>query len=140
MSSVSFHSEQTDFSVSNESQIADWLNSVCQKEGKSLSEISIILCSDEYLLDVNQKHLDHDCYTDVITFDYTENSAVSGDIFISIDRVEDNARSLGISVLDELHRIMIHGLLHLLGYSDKTKGARQDMTAKEDFYLSLRPF
>jgi len=140
MPTVSFHSEQTDFSLSNESQIADWLTTVCQKEGKTLVEISIIFCSDDYLLDVNKKHLNHDYYTDVITFDYSEGNDVSGDLFISIDRVVDNAKSFGVSTLDEAHRIIVHGTLHLIGYTDKETNAKEEMTAKEDFYLSLRAF
>ena len=140
MTTVSFHSEQTDYSVSNESQIADWLISVCQKEGKSLSEISIILCSDDYLLEVNRQYLNHNYYTDVITFDYSEETAISGDIFISIDRVKENAQSFATKMVDELHRIIVHGILHLLGYTDKTIGAKEEMTSKEDFYLSLRAF
>jgi len=140
MSDVSFHSEQTRFSLTNESQIADWLCGVCQKEGKVLSEISIIFCSDDYLLEVNKKHLHHDYYTDVITFDYTEENIVSGDIFISVDRVSENAKSFSASVLDEVHRIILHGTLHLIGYTDKEDHAQEEMTAKEDFYLSLRAF
>lgn len=140
MSLVSFHSEQTDYSVSNESQIADWLVSVCQKEGKSLSELSIIFCSDDYLLEVNQKHLNHNYYTDIITFDYSEENAISGDLFISIDRVRENAQVLSVNLIDELHRIIVHGTLHLLGYDDKTSAAKMEMTSKEDFYLSLRTF
>ncbi|MCF8465146.1 MAG: rRNA maturation RNase YbeY [Flavobacteriales bacterium] len=140
MSSVSFHSEQTNFSLSNEYQISNWLTQVCQKEGKRLAEVAVIFCSDDYLLDVNQRHLEHDYYTDVITFDYSEELDVSGDIFISIDRVEENALSLGIQMIDELHRIMVHGTLHLIGYTDKTTSSKEQMTAKEDFYLSLRSF
>ena len=137
---VSFHSEQTDYSISNENQISDWLVSVCKKEGKTLAEISIILCSDDYLLEVNRKHLNHDYYTDVITFDYSESPHVSGDIFISIDRVRENAGSFGVEMVDELHRIIVHGTLHLLGYTDKTGSSKEEMTSKEDFYLSLRSF
>jgi len=137
---VSFHSEQTDYSISNENQISDWLVSVCKKEGKTLAEISIILCSDDYLLEVNRKHLNHDYYTDVITFDYSESPHVSGDIFISIDRVQENAGSFGVEMVDELHRIIVHGILHLLGYTDKTSSSKEEMTSKEDFYLSLRSF
>jgi probable rRNA maturation factor len=140
MSDVSFHSEQTDFSLSNESQITDWLSRVCQKESKVLSEISIIFCSDDYLLEVNKKHLNHDYYTDVITFDYTEENMVSGDLFISVDRVTENAKSFGVSMLDEAHRIIVHGALHLIGYTDKEAHTKEEMTAKEDFYLSLRAF
>lgn len=137
---VSFHSEQTDYSISNENQISDWLVSVCKTEGKTLAEISIILCSDDYLLEVNRKHLNHDYYTDVITFDYSESPHVSGDIFISIDRVQENAGSFGVEMVDELHRIIVHGTLHLLGYTDKTSSSKEEMTSKEDFYLSLRSF
>ena len=137
---VSFHSEQTDYSISNENQISDWLVSVCKTEGKTLAEISIILCSDDYLLEVNRKHLNHDYYTDVITFDYSESPHVSGDIFISIDRVRENAGSFGVEMVDELHRIIVHGTLHLLGYTDKTSSSKEEMTSKEDFYLSLRSF
>lgn len=137
---VSFHSEQTDYSISNENQISDWLVSVCKKEGKTLAEISIILCSDDYLLEVNRKHLNHDYYTDVITFDYSESPHVSGDIFISVDRVQENAGSFGVEMVDELHRIIVHGTLHLLGYTDKTSSSKEEMTSKEDFYLSLRSF
>ncbi len=140
MSDVSFHSEQTDFSISNESQIASWLFDVCLKEGKTLHEISIIFCSDDYLLEVNKNHLNHDYYTDVITFDYSEGRDVSGDIFISIDRVKENAQSFNDSTIDELHRIIAHGTLHLLGYTDKETPAKEQMTSKEDFYLSLRAF
>ena len=137
---VSFHSEQTDYSISNENQISDWLVSVCKTEGKTLAEISIILCSDDYLLEVNRKHLNHDYYTDVITFDYSESPHVSGDIFISIDRVRENVGSFGVEMVDELHRIIVHGTLHLLGYTDKTSSSKEEMTSKEDFYLSLRSF
>ena len=140
MSDVSFHSEQTNFSLSNESQIADWLTKVCQKEGRTLGEVSIIFCSDDYLLEVNKKHLNHDYYTDVITFDYTEEKLVSGDIFISVDRVSENAKNFLVPMLDEAHRIMVHGTLHLIGYKDKEIQAKEEMTAKEDFYLSLRSF
>jgi len=140
MTIVSFHSEQTDFSVSNESLIADWLIDVCLKEGKTLTEVSVIFCSDDYLLEVNRNHLEHDYYTDVITFDYSEELDVAGDIFISVDRVTENALSLGVAMTEELHRIIVHGTLHLLGYTDKKTEAKEQMTAKEDFYLSLRSF
>lgn len=140
MTAVSFHSEQTDYVVSNETQIANWLKSVCQQEGKTLQEISIIFCSDDYLLKVNKKHLNHDYYTDVITFDYSEEKDIAGDIFISIDRVNENAQSFGSNVSDELHRIIVHGTLHLLGYTDQTASDKEQMTGKEDFYLSLRAF
>ncbi len=140
MADVSFHSEQTDFTVSNPVQIAKWLEETCRAEGKELSELGIIFCSDDYLLEMNRKHLDHDYFTDIITFDYCEDSFVSGDLFISIDRIAENASDLNVSMLDELHRVLVHGVLHLIGYSDKGTAAKTQMTSKEDFYLSLRSF
>lgn len=140
MSSVSFYSEQTDFSIQNQKQVEAWLRQVCRQENKTLSEITFIFCSDDYLLQVNQDFLQHDYYTDVITFDYCEEQNVSGDIFISIDRVVENASSVGVSFPDELHRVMVHGMLHLLGYKDKTVAEKTEMTSKEDYYLSLRTF
>ena len=138
--SVTFHSEQTNYSISNTDQVIDWLTSVCSKEGKNLSELSYIFCSDEYLLNMNREFLQHDYYTDVITFDYCEGNDVSGDVFISSDRVLDNANSLGVSTKDEMLRVLVHGLLHLLGYQDKSEAEKTIMTEKEDYYLSLRTF
>jgi len=137
---ISFHSEQINFTISDESAVAYWLRDVCVSEGKNLAEVSYIFCSDDCLLEMNRKYLNHDYYTDVITFDYCEADAVSGDVFISIDRVEENALTVGVSKQDELHRVIVHGLLHLLGYLDKEAPDKQQMTAKEDFYLSLRSF
>lgn len=137
---VSFHSEQINFSLSDENAVAHWLQDVCVSEGKKLSELSYIFCPDDYLLEMNRKYLNHDYYTDVITFDYCEADDVSGDVFISVDRVNDNAQNEGVSEQDELHRVMVHGLLHLLGYHDKETSDKEQMTAKEDFYLSLRSF
>lgn len=135
---VSFHSEQINFSISDEHAVASWLHDVCVAEGKSLEAVSYIFCSDEYLLEMNRQYLNHDYYTDVITFDYCEAEAVSGDVFISIDRVEENAQNVGVSKQDELHRVMVHGLLHLIGYGDKSEADKEQMTQKEDYYLSLR--
>lgn len=137
---VSFHSEQINFSISDETAVAKWLQDVCVSEGKKLSEVSFIFCSDDYLLEMNRQYLNHYYYTDVITFDYCEADDVSGDVFISIDRVSENAENVGVSEEDELHRVMVHGLLHLLGYHDKESVDKEQMTAKEDFYLSLRSF
>jgi len=137
---VSFHSEQINFSISDETAVANWLQDVCVSEGKNLSEVSYIFCSDEYLLEMNRQYLNHDYYTDVITFDYCEADDVSADVFISVDRVSENAQNIGVSATDELHRVMVHGLLHLLGYHDKESADKEQMTAKEDFYLSLRSF
>ncbi len=140
MSSVSFHSEHIVFALSHEQQIADWLKESCRLENRSLGLVSVIFCSDEYLLKINLDYLQHDYYTDVITFDYSFETTVSGDIFISIDRITENALSFKTDFVDELHRVIIHGVLHLIGYQDGSPAARSRMSSKEDYYLSLRPF
>lgn len=136
--SISFHSEDVDFQLENEQQIIDWIKNTIQQEAKSATEISYIFCSDEYLYQMNLAYLNHDTYTDIITFDYTENSVVSGDIFISIDRVKENAIKFKTTFKNELSRVIIHGVLHLLGYKDKTPEQKQVMRSKEDFYLTLQ--
>ncbi len=115
-----------------------WFHKVCEAEGKSLGCVNLIFCSDEYLLEMNREHLDHDYYTDIITFDYTDGSSVSGDLFVSWDRVQENAEQLSIDSLQELHRVSVHGLLHLLGYGDKTPDEENQMREKEDAALNLR--
>ncbi|HLP55258.1 MAG TPA: rRNA maturation RNase YbeY [Fluviicola sp.] len=117
-----------------------WFTQVCEIEQKALGEITVIFCSDEYLLDMNRTHLNHDYYTDIITFDYSEGDIVSGDLFISIDRVADNAQELSNAFTDELNRVCVHGLLHLCGYKDKSSKEEQLMRAKEDEMLELRKF
>lgn len=114
---------------------ASWLNSVITSENYSLGEISVIFCSDEYLYNINVEYLNHDYYTDVITFDYTENTIVSGDVFISVDRVRENSEQLGVEFGLELKRIMVHGVLHLLAYTDKLDKDRLNMTRLENKYL-----
>ncbi|MBL4586634.1 MAG: rRNA maturation RNase YbeY [Flavobacteriales bacterium] len=140
MSSISFVSERISFECPDPKSLGKWLHLVCAKEGKEIAELTYIFCSDEYLLNINQQHLQHDFYTDVITFDNSEDDSICGDIFISIDRVKENAENIGVSLLDELHRVMVHGLLHLIGYNDKTQEEKKAMTAQEDFCLSLRSF
>lgn len=138
--SLSFISEQVSFDCPNQESLEKWLTSVCSEENKQVGDLTYIFCSDEYLLNINQKHLQHDHYTDVITFDYSENNIVSGDLFISIDRVKDNAQKVGCPFIDELHRVMVHGLLHLLGYNDKTAEEKSEMRAREGHCLRLRGF
>ncbi|MGB0918620.1 MAG: rRNA maturation RNase YbeY [Flavobacteriales bacterium] len=140
MSSVSFASEQTDFIVSNQENLTNWFIEVCKCEAKTLGDLAYIFCSDDYLLGMNKQFLSHDYYTDVITFDYTDTETTSGDVFISIDRVRENAETASQTIDNELHRVMVHGLLHLLGYGDKSPTEKTLMTSKEDFYLSLRAF
>lgn len=136
VSSIHFFTEDVNYLIKQKRIIKDWLLSVIQSEDYSLQELNFILCSDEYLLGMNRQYLNHDTYTDVITFDNSDQSKViAGDIFISIERVKENANSLKVHVSEELNRVMVHGTLHLLGYKDKTKTAKGQMTAKEDFYL-----
>jgi len=112
-----------------------WLAEVARTEGKITSEITLIFCSDEYLLEMNRQYLDHDYYTDIITFDYSENLVISGDLFISIDRVYDNAEQNVVSRINELKRVCVHGVLHLCGFGDKTDDEVRVMRGKEDYYL-----
>ncbi|WP_294670662.1 rRNA maturation RNase YbeY [uncultured Fluviicola sp.] len=117
-----------------------WYSNVCEVESKVLGEISIIFCSDEHLLEMNKEYLEHDYYTDIITFDYTQDNVVSGDLFISVDRVQDNADEFDTLFRDELHRVCVHGLLHLCGYKDKTESDEELMRSKENEMLELRKF
>ena len=113
------------------------MSSVISSSGKKLGEISVILCSDDYLLDVNNQYLEHNYYTDIITFDYTEKDVVGGDLFISYDRVKENAKQEGVLIQHELRRVMVHGVLHLLGLKDKTKTEAKTMRAAEDVALKM---
>ncbi|MFP5079269.1 rRNA maturation RNase YbeY [Pedobacter sp. JCM 36344] len=134
--SIHFFSEDAPYVVKQKKILRNWLLSVVENEHYALEELNFILCSDEYLLGLNQQYLDHDTYTDVITFDNSElTKTVAGDIFISIHRVKENAIIQKVKVTEELTRIMVHGTLHLLGYKDKTKADKLKMTFKEDDYL-----
>ena len=113
-----------------------WLHEVIRLEGRIAGVINFIFCSDEYLAGINKQFLKRDYFTDVISFDYTENDVVSGDIMISVDRVRENAANLGISFPEEMKRIMVHGVLHLIGYDDATDEMRSDMSSREDLYLA----
>ena len=112
-----------------------WLNEVAPNEGKITSEITLIFCSDEHLLEMNRQYLNHDYYTDIITFDYSEEGEISGDLFISVDRVYDNAVLNSVSRDNELKRVCVHGVLHLCGFGDKSEEDAMVMRAKEDYYL-----
>ena len=138
-SSIDIFNEDIDFELQAHSEVLAWLSTTISTEGKTAGEISIIFCSDEHLLKINQEHLDHDYYTDIITFQYRD-EPVSGDLFISIDRVIENARDFGVDFKDELHRVMVHGVLHLCGYKDKSDHDEKLMREKEDFYLAQRLF
>ncbi|WP_432712607.1 rRNA maturation RNase YbeY [Pedobacter sp.] len=134
---VNFFTEDLTYNLKQKTRIREWLLSTITAEGYVLEELNFIFCSDAYLLHMNQQFLDHDTYTDVITFDNAETEkTIAGDIFISIERIQENAKTFKGTVLDELCRVMVHGTLHLLGYKDKTKAAKTLMTEKEDHYLS----
>lgn len=120
------------------SQIKTWLESIIIHENKKLGEISYIFCDDEYLLKVNQDYLKHDYYTDIITFDYVKGKTISGDIFVSLPRIKDNASTLSKNYDEEFHRVLTHGILHLCGYKDKQEEEIKMMRSKEDFYLNLK--
>ena len=122
------------------SSILDWYSKVANQEDKELGDVTIIFCSDDYLLEVNREHLNHDYYTDIITFDYSDFPTVSGDLFISVDRVKENATDFNVSFEHELHRVIIHGFLHLCGYFDKTNEDELLMRSKENQALSLIGF
>jgi rRNA maturation RNase YbeY len=115
-----------------------WILDVVTDNQFELNELSYVFCSDEYLLEMNKTHLDHDYYTDIITFNYNEGISLSGDLFISYDRVLDNAKELKVSVYDELCRVMVHGVLHLVGFDDKSEEDEKLMRIKEDYYLNKR--
>ena len=117
--------------------VREWIDRTIKAEGYEPGTWNLIFVTDSALLEMNQKYLNHDYFTDVITFDYSSGKNISGDIFISIDRVKENASTLNIWWLTELHRVMIHGVLHLCGYQDKTPDDRKRMRKKEDYYLSL---
>lgn len=138
MDNIQFFSEDTDFTLSKEPEIKAWLLKICSSEKYELENINYIFCTDEYLLDINKRYLNHDYYTDIITFDNSEEAQIIlADIFISIDRIKDNASKMKISFEHELFRVLVHGLLHLLGFNDKSDDQKKEMRAKEDTCLSL---
>jgi rRNA maturation RNase YbeY len=138
MASIHFFAEEIDFRIQAPTKVKQWIKTVILAEGRTLEAINYIFCSDEFLLTKNIEYLNHKTYTDIITFDTSDSDAIEGDIFISIDRIRDNAEKLKISFRDELARVMIHGVLHLIGYGDKEKEQIKLMREKEDSYLSLR--
>lgn len=133
---IDFH-YLTDFQIEDELQFIDWINRIIRSEASSIGQLDFIFCNDEYLLKVNQEYLEHDTYTDIITFPYSEGDLVSGDIFISVERVADNANTYGEDFIAELRRVMAHGLLHMLGYGDKNDEESQVMRKKEDEKIKL---
>jgi len=141
MSAINFFQEDITFSLKNKIKLRNWIKQTIASEGKKLEELNFIFCSDSYLLEINQQYLNHNTFTDIITFDNSDDpELIVGDIFISYERICENAHKFSVSISDELHRIIIHGTLHLLGYKDKTKADKAIMTQKEDEYLQKRLF
>jgi rRNA maturation RNase YbeY len=135
---VNFFSEQTRFKLSNPRKTVSWIKSVIKKEGCVLNSLNYVFCSDEYLKQINIQFLNHGTYTDIITFNYNPSEVeIEGEIYISIDRVRENAKTFETSFQTELHRVIIHGVLHLIGFNDKSKTEKATMREKEDSYLSL---
>ena len=128
---------QTNYPLKSRTKIKQWIKQVIEAKGKKTGNITYIFCDDEYLLEVNKQYLQHDYYTDVITFDYVENDLISGDIFISTDRVRENALAFGSSETEELHRVIIHWALHLLGLKDKSEKEASQMRQAENEALKL---
>lgn len=133
---ISFNYE-SDFSLDNEKLYADWLSEVISSEMKQEGEISYIFCDDAYLLEINQQYLDHDTLTDIISFDYSVGNELHGDIFISVERVRDNALDFSVPFEDELRRVMVHGVLHYCGYKDKTETDERLMRDKEEEKMKM---
>ncbi len=136
---IDFYSEDIDFELENSSQVDAWLKTIIKEEKKELDFISYIFCSDLYLLEINRDFLQKSDLTDTISFPYNADP-VEGDVFISIERIKENAEDYNESFTDELHRVLVHSTLHLLGYSDKDFDSKKEMTYKENHYLSQRSF
>lgn len=135
---VSYFFEDTNFKFNRRRLTSQWLKFTAESEIKRIGQVNIIFCSDNYILDINQKYLQHDFFTDIITFDYCEGKTLSGDLFISVDTVRENAIFYGTEFDDELNRVIVHGLLHLIGYDDHSEEDQKTMRSKENYYLEQR--
>ena len=134
---IDFNFEDIEFKLPDNSLLRNWIEYAIRNENKELGNISYIFCSDEYLWNMNKQYLNHDYYTDIITFDYVKDGIISGDLFISYDRILDNAEKFGVLRETELLRVMIHGVLHLIGYDDVTDELEKEIHKKEDFYIDI---
>ena len=146
MPTINFFTEDIKFSLTNKTALRKWLAASAKKEGFKIDQLNYIFSSDKFLHKLNEEFLHHDNYTDIITFDLSNSpkkvgqSTITGEIFISVERIKENAKLFKTTFQDELHRVIIHGVLHLCGYKDKTKRGKAKMREKEDYYLSLRSF
>ena len=132
MKTIQFFSEQTHFTIKHKTKIREWLSHIIRQHEKIIGEINIIFCSDEYMFKLNEQYLKHDTFTDIITFDFVEGKTISGDIFISVNQMKENAQLFHVKQSAETHRLIAHGVLHLLGYKDKTPKDKKTMTAQEE--------
>jgi rRNA maturation RNase YbeY len=134
---IRFSVQSVEFELQEPEKVKQWLSEVVRRRGMSVGNINYLFCDDEYLLGVNRQYLDHDTYTDIITFDYVAGGLVSGDILISIERVRENAEKFGVLFVEELHRVVVHGVLHLLGQGDKSDAEAAEMRRLEEDSLAL---
>ncbi|MBR6843652.1 MAG: rRNA maturation RNase YbeY [Bacteroidales bacterium] len=134
---IRFSSQSGNFELAESQKVRQWVAEVIRRRGMAVGNINYLFCDDEYLLEVNQQYLQHDTYTDIITFDYVAGTLVSGDIVISVDRVGENAGKFGVPFEQELHRVVIHGVLHLLGQGDKSESEAAEMRRLEEAALGL---
>jgi len=135
---ISFNSQTIAFTLKNKLKLKQWIKLITEKEKHSVGTINYVFCNDDELLEINLKHLNHNTLTDIITFDYTEGNVINSDIFISIDRVKENAIKFKVTFEEELHRVLIHGILHLCGYKDKSKLDAELMRKKENWALKIK--
>jgi rRNA maturation RNase YbeY len=135
--SITYHKEELEIDLPADEKLTSWLLDIASKEEKRISQLSYIFCTDDYLLEINKTYLNHDYYTDIITFPYKQGYEIESDIFISVDRVKENAKEYKTTFETELLRVIAHGLLHMLGYSDKTEEDQDKMTEKENQCLVL---
>lgn len=134
---ISFSNQNIDFSLPDQNRVKEWISTLIKRHGMSVGNIGYLFCDDSFLLEANNKYLNHDTLTDIITFDYVNGNLLSGDIMISVERVSDNSVTFGVPFSDELHRVIIHGVLHLLGQGDKTDDEARIMRQREDEALAL---
>ena len=137
---VHYHNEEVSFSFNNKREVSLWLKSVVSSFQKELGVINVVFCNDQYLLKINQTYLNHDYFTDIITFNYNENNLISGDLFISIDRVKENAINQKMEFNVEIHRVIVHGVLHLCGLNDQSKQEKEIMRGRENLFLQKLSF
>ena len=134
---ISFSNQNIEFSLPDQNRVKEWISTLIKRHGMSVGNIGYLFCDDSFLLEANNKYLNHDTLTDIITFDYVNGNLVSGDIMISVERVSDNSVTFGVPFTEELHRVIIHGVLHLLGQGDKTDDEARIMRQREDEALAL---